>query len=315
MVAISGPGPLRPLHPLHAILLAFPLPLFLGALLSDLAYRSSFHVQWANFSSWLIAGGLLVGAFAVLWALVNLFRRRNGRARGGWSSISSCCSRCGCSASSMPSSTRRMPGRPCRRASIFGDHGAPGARGSLDRLFRVPCRRGEMMRSSLLIGALAIALSACGGEPEPGAIWPQPGSARTAARPVARHEDPEAGQLGRRSPDGAAGIHDSSHRHRSQDPAPDPGPSQWRHSGGRGIGRQRADAAPQGLHRGLHQESGQEFGEGRRSADAAARRRWRRHLRDAGHLRRQSQCALRSRAGQRRHLRRQPGCAGALRLS
>jgi uncharacterized membrane protein len=81
VVAISGPGPLRPLHPLHAILLAFPFPLFLGALLSDLAYWSSFEVQWANFSSWLIAGGLLVGAFALLWALVNLFRR--GTARTG----------------------------------------------------------------------------------------------------------------------------------------------------------------------------------------------------------------------------------------
>jgi uncharacterized membrane protein len=75
VVAVSSSNPLRPLHPLHAILLAFPLPLFLGALLSDLAYRSTFHVQWANFSSWLIAGGLLVGAFAVLWALINLFRR------------------------------------------------------------------------------------------------------------------------------------------------------------------------------------------------------------------------------------------------
>ena len=81
MVAISGPGTLRPLHPLHAILLTFPFPLFLGALLSDLAYWSSFEVQWANFSSWLIAGGLLVGAFALLWALVNLFRR--GTARTG----------------------------------------------------------------------------------------------------------------------------------------------------------------------------------------------------------------------------------------
>jgi uncharacterized membrane protein len=81
VTALSSPGALRPLHPLHAILLAFPLPLFLGALVSDLAYRSSFHIQWANFSSWLIAGGLLVGAFAVLWALVNLFRR--GPARRG----------------------------------------------------------------------------------------------------------------------------------------------------------------------------------------------------------------------------------------
>jgi uncharacterized membrane protein len=81
VVAISAPGPLRPLHPLHAILLAFPFPLFLGALLSDLAYWSSFQVQWANFSSWLIAGGLLVGAFALLWALVNLFRSGTGRKR------------------------------------------------------------------------------------------------------------------------------------------------------------------------------------------------------------------------------------------
>ena len=79
MVALSSPGVLRPLHPLHAILLAFPLPLFAGALLSDLAYRSTFHIQWANFSSWLIAGGLLGGGFALLWALVNLFRSRTDR--------------------------------------------------------------------------------------------------------------------------------------------------------------------------------------------------------------------------------------------
>lgn len=53
----------------------------MGALLSDLAYRASFHIQWANFSSWLIAGGLVGGGFALLWALINLFRR--GPARKG----------------------------------------------------------------------------------------------------------------------------------------------------------------------------------------------------------------------------------------
>ena len=68
MVALTEPMRPRPLHPLHAILLAFPFPLFLGALLSDLAYGASYHVQWANFSAWLIAGGLLVGAFAMAWA-------------------------------------------------------------------------------------------------------------------------------------------------------------------------------------------------------------------------------------------------------
>jgi len=83
MVAISTPSPVRPLHPLHAIFLAFPFPLFMGALLSDLAYWRTYEIQWGNFSSWLIAGGLLVGAFAALWALVNLFlqdRRSRGRA-------------------------------------------------------------------------------------------------------------------------------------------------------------------------------------------------------------------------------------------
>jgi uncharacterized membrane protein len=77
--ATSAPAILRPLHPLHAILLAFPLPLFLGALLSDVAYWMTYHVQWANFASWQIAGGLLVGALALLWALVDLVR--SGKAR------------------------------------------------------------------------------------------------------------------------------------------------------------------------------------------------------------------------------------------
>jgi len=80
VVAISVPSHVRPLHPLHAILLAFPFPLFLGALLSDLAYGATFEVQWINFSSWLIAGGLFVGGFAVLWALINLFRSGTARA-------------------------------------------------------------------------------------------------------------------------------------------------------------------------------------------------------------------------------------------
>ena len=46
----------------YTIFLAFPLPLFLGALLSDAAYASSYEVQCINFAEWLIAGGLLVGA-------------------------------------------------------------------------------------------------------------------------------------------------------------------------------------------------------------------------------------------------------------
>jgi uncharacterized membrane protein len=70
--AIYVRDPPAPIHPLHAILLAFPLPLFLGALVADLAYWSTFEVQWLNFASWLIAGALLVGALTLVWALVAL---------------------------------------------------------------------------------------------------------------------------------------------------------------------------------------------------------------------------------------------------
>jgi len=62
------------LHPLNAVLLAGALALFLGALLSDIAYFRGYAIQWNNFSSWLLAGGLVVGAFALLSAVVDLFR-------------------------------------------------------------------------------------------------------------------------------------------------------------------------------------------------------------------------------------------------
>lgn len=68
--------PARSLHPLHAILLAFPFPLFLGTLISDLAYWKTFEIQWSNFAQWLNAGGLAAGSLALLWALVTAVRNR-----------------------------------------------------------------------------------------------------------------------------------------------------------------------------------------------------------------------------------------------
>ena len=67
--------------PLHGTLLAGTVPLFLGALLSDIAYGQTYQIQWANFASWLIAGALVFCGFALLFALVNLVRaeRKAGR--------------------------------------------------------------------------------------------------------------------------------------------------------------------------------------------------------------------------------------------
>ena len=70
-----------PPGPLHAILLAGAVPLFLGGLLNDIAYFKTFQIQWSNFASWLIAGGLLFSGLALLFALINLIgaNRKTGR--------------------------------------------------------------------------------------------------------------------------------------------------------------------------------------------------------------------------------------------
>jgi uncharacterized membrane protein len=59
-------------------LLAAALPLFLGGLLSDLAYSSSYEIQWSNFAAWLIAGALVFTGSALAWASIDLARKRSG---------------------------------------------------------------------------------------------------------------------------------------------------------------------------------------------------------------------------------------------
>jgi len=65
---------LNGLNPVHAVLLASAFPLFLGALLSDLAYAQTYQIQWTNFASWLVAGGLLFSVLALVWASIDLLR-------------------------------------------------------------------------------------------------------------------------------------------------------------------------------------------------------------------------------------------------
>ena len=74
---------MQPLHPLHAILLGGTLPAFLGALLTDVAYYSSYEIQWKNFASWLIVGGLVFCGLALLASLVGLIGRTPRRGRRG----------------------------------------------------------------------------------------------------------------------------------------------------------------------------------------------------------------------------------------
>ena len=76
----ANPAYRSPPGPLHAILLGGTVPLFLGAMLSDAAYYRQHQIQWSNFASWLIVGGLLFCGLALLFALVKLIRapRKSG---------------------------------------------------------------------------------------------------------------------------------------------------------------------------------------------------------------------------------------------
>lgn len=69
------------LHPLHAVLLASTLPLLLGAVLSDIAYAKTYHVQWTNFASWLVLGGVVFAGIVLVFALVGLLRSHRRDAR------------------------------------------------------------------------------------------------------------------------------------------------------------------------------------------------------------------------------------------
>ena len=72
-------------HPISAILLPIPIICFIGALATDLAYDGSGgNLIWVNFSSWLIATGLLFGGILIVLMLIDMFRLPELRSSEGW---------------------------------------------------------------------------------------------------------------------------------------------------------------------------------------------------------------------------------------
>jgi len=68
-----------------SLLLPIPILCFVGALVTDLAYRGSGgNLLWLNFSSWLIATGLLFGGIAAVVLIVELMVYPLLRRTTGW---------------------------------------------------------------------------------------------------------------------------------------------------------------------------------------------------------------------------------------
>lgn len=77
-VAIAG-------HPIHPILVQFPISFLVGALLSDAIFWFTQDLFWAKASYWLIVGGLAGGLAAALTGMLDFLRIQRVRKRtAGW---------------------------------------------------------------------------------------------------------------------------------------------------------------------------------------------------------------------------------------
>jgi uncharacterized membrane protein len=66
-------------HPIHPMLVPFPIVCFVGAFVTDLVYWRSMSFIWATFSVWLLTAGLIMAAVAAIVGLVDFAANRRIR--------------------------------------------------------------------------------------------------------------------------------------------------------------------------------------------------------------------------------------------
>lgn len=72
-------------HPIHPMLIPFPIAFLAGAFLSDLAYLRKADPFWARASQWLVGAGLVSGALAAVFGLIDFLSIKRARnALAGW---------------------------------------------------------------------------------------------------------------------------------------------------------------------------------------------------------------------------------------
>jgi uncharacterized membrane protein len=72
-------------HPIHPMLVPFPIACYVGALLSDIAYAETAEMQWSNFAAWLLAIGVLMTVLAAIAGGIDFLAERRIRAlRPAW---------------------------------------------------------------------------------------------------------------------------------------------------------------------------------------------------------------------------------------
>jgi uncharacterized membrane protein len=68
-------------HPIHPMLVPFPIAYFGGTFLTDLAYWWTGEVMWAHFSAWLVTAGVIMAYLAAIAGLIDFLSSRMIRSR------------------------------------------------------------------------------------------------------------------------------------------------------------------------------------------------------------------------------------------
>lgn len=72
-------------HPIHPMLIPFPISFLVGALVTDLVYWSTGSSFWAQASFWLIGAGLATGLLAAIFGLTDFLTIKRVREHtAGW---------------------------------------------------------------------------------------------------------------------------------------------------------------------------------------------------------------------------------------
>jgi uncharacterized membrane protein len=69
-------------HPIHPMLVSVPIVCFIGALITDITYAATAEMMWADFSSWLLTVGFIIGVLAAIAGLIDFLGGRRIRALG-----------------------------------------------------------------------------------------------------------------------------------------------------------------------------------------------------------------------------------------
>jgi uncharacterized membrane protein len=71
-------------HPIHPMLVPFPIAFLVGALATDLVYWGTADAFWARASIWLVGAGLVMAGVAAIFGLIDFLTIRQARRTEGW---------------------------------------------------------------------------------------------------------------------------------------------------------------------------------------------------------------------------------------